>query len=110
MITVALYDKKTKYSPENEPRHFYSSFGTMDVDMTPEQIAPSVQHAVDGVLQTFDFDEAFSKEVGHYAYVRNQDNVKLTPFSRHADNNTSSAVATDDTKGNGDDTDGGAGL
>jgi len=99
MITVALYDKKTKYSPENEPRHFYSSFGTMDVDMTPESVAPSVQHDVDGVSQTFDFDEAFSKEVGHYAYVRNQNNVKLTPFRSNADDNATGAVDTNDTGG-----------
>ena len=81
MITVALYNKKTKISPENEERHFYSRIAEIDIDA----VIPIVQYAIDGVLQDFDYDEKFSKEAGHYAYVRNQNNVRLTPFGGNND-------------------------
>lgn len=76
MITVALYEKTTKISVDNEERHFVQRLDTLDVD----RITPQVQYALDGVSQTFDYDESLSKELGHHVYVRNKNTVRLTPF------------------------------
>lgn len=91
MITVGLYVKKTKISPENEERHFYSRITSLDID----SVIPTIQYDIDGEAQTFDYDEKFSKEVGHYSYVRNQNNVRLTPFGGSNDNESNNTVDSD---------------
>lgn len=78
MITIALYKKTTKISPEGEERHFYRRIKEVEVDT--EVAPPSInEYDEDGQLKTFFLDEAFSKEVGHNGYVVKA-NKELTPF------------------------------
>jgi len=75
MITVGLYKKTTKISPENDERHFYQRAAEVDI----EAITPSVSFEIDGKMHNFFYDEAFSKEVGHHAYVLS--GSRLTPLN-----------------------------
>lgn len=76
MITVGLYKKTTKQSVDGEDRHFYQRAAEVDIDA----ITPSVTFEIDGKNQNFFYDEAFSKEVGHHAYVLS--GSRLTPLNQ----------------------------
>lgn len=75
MITVALYKKTTKQSADNEDRHFYQKVTEIDV----QSVTPALSVEIDGKNQNFFYDEAFSKEVGHHAYVLS--GSRLTPLN-----------------------------
>ena len=93
MITVALYLKTTKINPDGKEIYFLSPIGEMEI----ETKVPSVQYDMNGVLATFEFNEPFSKQVGHFAYVKNKDKAKLTPFGDDHSKSTGADTNSDNT-------------
>lgn len=75
MISIGLYTKKEKENPSRQMLSFYSRIGTYEIPEFKE----SFEHIFDGVKTTFVFDKEFSKEVGHYAYVKSGE--VITPFT-----------------------------
>ena len=81
MLTIGLYTKKTKITPDNDgrgERHFYYPCGNADIP----KLIPVYTRIVDGVEEIYDYDETFSKEAGHYGLVKREvgNSAKLTPY------------------------------
>lgn len=82
MLTVGLYELKTKETPARGELKFYRRIGSTDIDAP----IPSITLVLNGESEPtkFIYDKEFSKEVGHYAFVRSGDAVALTPFNPDA--------------------------
>lgn len=76
-MKVGLYNLKVRETPDRGELKFFRPIGEADIsEFTPEIKAV----AQDEKEYDFVFDKEFSKEVGHYAYVKKDKNT-LTPFN-----------------------------
>lgn len=75
-MIVGLYKVKLVQTPDRGELKFYKQIGEADIEKVVPEITAKDYNNVEDV---FVYDQSFSKEVGHYAYVKSNKSV-LTPF------------------------------
>lgn len=76
-MLVALYNKITRQTPDRGELYFYKQIGQALIDDFVPEIKAIPEN--DSKEYIFVFDEKFSKEAGHYGYVKTDKNT-FTPF------------------------------
>lgn len=76
-MKVGLYNLKVRETPDRGELKFYRPIGEAEID----EFTPEIKAVAQGEKEhDFVFDKEFSKEVGHYAYVKKEKDT-LTPFN-----------------------------
>lgn len=103
-MKVGLYDFKVRETPDRGELKFYRPIGEAEI---PEFVPEIKAVAQDEKEYDFVFDKVFSKEIGHYAYVKT-DKSTLTPFnpdsfdSSDASNSKEGSINKDKHSGSGE--------
>lgn len=79
-MKVGLYKVLIKETPERGELKFYSRIGEADIE---SPVLTLTAKDWKGEEAEFEIDKAFSKEAGHYAYVK-KTSSSLTPFDPDA--------------------------